>query len=84
MMKEVYSRTWFLEKKKDLENTKEVVNEFKRRMNAEVRTQKKLEMIEERDFKKEELLKKYIVKILYGWNNRKFEKEYLRNLERNW
>jgi len=41
-------------------------------------------MIEERDFKKEELLKKYIVKILYGWNNRKFEKEYLRNLERNW
>jgi len=37
-MKEVYSRTWFLEKKKDLENTKEVVNEFKRRINAEVRT----------------------------------------------
>ena len=41
-------------------------------------------MIEERDFKKEKLLKKYIVKILYGWNDRKFEKEYLRNLERNW
>ena len=31
-----------------------------------------------------ELLEKYIAKLLYGWNDGKFEKEYLKKLERNW
>jgi len=39
---------------------------------------------EERDFRRGELLEKYIAKILYKWDNGKFEKEYLRKLERNW
>jgi len=30
------------------------------------------------------LPEKYIAKILYKWNNGKFEEEYLRKLERNW
>ena len=30
------------------------------------------------------MLGKYIVKILFGWNNRKLEDEYLKKLERNW
>ena len=34
------------EKKEDLENTKKVVTEFEGRMNAEVRRQKKLEIVE--------------------------------------
>ena len=34
-------------------------------------------------FRKSELLEKYIVKILFGWNNRKFEDEYLKKLERS-
>ena len=41
-------------------------------------------MVEERDFKREELLEKYIAKILYKQDNRRFEKEYLRKLEKNW
>jgi len=41
-------------------------------------------MAEEKDFEREELLEKYMAKILYGWNDKKFEKEYLRKLERNW
>ena len=28
-------------------------------------------------FKRSELLEKYIVKILFGWNDRKFKNEYL-------
>ena len=40
-------------------------------------------MVEERDFRREKLLGKYMAKILYSWNNGKFEKEYLRKLERN-
>ena len=72
------------ERKEDLENAKEVVVEFEGRLNAEVRKQEKLDMAEERDFKRGELLEKYIEKMLYKWNNRKFENEYLRKLERSW
>ena len=66
---------------KDLENTKKV--EFEGRMSAEVRRQEKLDRIEERDFRREKLPGKYTVRILYRWNNGKFEEEYLRKLERN-
>jgi len=31
-----------------------------------------------------ELLGKYIVKLLYRWDDRKFEDEYLKILEKNW
>ena len=60
------------------------MEEFEGRMNAEVRKQEKLDMIEEKDFRRGELLGKYTVKILYRWDNGKFEEEYLRKLERNW
>ena len=35
-------------------------------------------------FQKRKLPRKYIAKIFYRWNNREFEKEYLKKLERNW
>ena len=44
---------------------KEVVAEFKERLNTEVRRQEKLNMVKERDFKRGELLGKYIAKMLY-------------------
>ena len=53
-------------------------------MNSEVRRQEKLDMVKERDFEREKLLRKYIMKILYKQNNRQIEAEYLRKLERNW
>jgi len=57
-----------------------VVAEFKRRINTEVRRQKKLNIVEERDFRRGELPGKYTAKMLY---DRKFEDEYLNKLERN-
>ena len=57
--------------------------EFKKRIIAEIR-QEKLDIVKERDFRRGELLKKYIAKVLYSWDNRKFGEEYLKNLERNW
>jgi len=57
-----------------------VVVEFEERLSAEVKKQEKLELVEEQDFRRGELPEKYIVKILYEWNN---EEEYLRKLERN-
>jgi len=48
-----------------LENTKEAVVEFEERLSAEVRRQEKLNIVEEKDFKRRELLEKYIVMMLY-------------------
>jgi len=53
-------------------------------MSTEVRRHKKLDMAEEKYFRRGELLGKYTEKMLYKWNNRKFENKYLKRLERNW
>ena len=60
------------------------MNEFEGRMSTEVRRQEELEKAEEKDFRREELSGKYMTKMLYGWDNRKFEEEYLRKLKTNW
>ena len=73
--------TW--EKEKNLENVRKAVEEFEGRMSAEVRKEK-LDRRKERNFRRKELLGKYMAKILYRWNDGKFEEEYLRKLERNW
>ena len=36
------------------------------------------------EFKRGELPGRYIVKLLYEWDNKKFDEEYLKKLERNW
>ena len=41
------------------------MEEFKERMSTEVRRQEKLNMIEEKDFRREELPGKYMAKMLY-------------------
>ena len=70
-------------KKEDLENTKEVVAEFERRISIEVKKQEKLNLVEEQDYRRGKLPGKYMAKMLYEQNNRKFKKEYLKKLERN-
>ena len=72
------------ERKEDPQNTKEVVVEFEGRLNAEIRRQDKLEVAEKRDFRRGELPGKYMAKMLYRWDDGKFEDEYLKRLERNW
>jgi len=74
--------TW--ERRKALENARKALEEFEGRMNAEVRRQEKLDVAEEKDFRRGELPEKFMAKMLYGWDDGKFEKEYLRKLERNW
>ena len=60
------------------------MEEFEGRMNTEVRKQEKIDMAEERDFRRGELPGKFMVRMLYRWNDKKFKEEYLRKLERNW
>ena len=79
--------TW--EKEEDLVNTRELVDEFEGRLNVEVRQQEKIEVGKEvkgnpgvEKYRRSELLGKYMAKLLYGWDDGKFEK-YLRKLEKN-
>ena len=53
-----------------------LVAKFKERLSTEVKKQEKLDIVKEWDFRREELLEKYVAKILYRWDNEK--------LERNW
>jgi len=73
-----------MEKRKGLGNIKKALEEFKGRMNTEVRMQEKLDRVEEKDFRRGELPGKYMAKMLYRWDNGKFKEEYLKKLERNW
>ena len=36
------------------------------------------------EFRRGELPEKYMAKLLYGWDDKKFNEEYLKKLERNW
>jgi len=85
----VENNTW--EKGEDLGNAKELVDEFEGRLNAEVRQQEKVEVRGEikgnpgaEKYRRNKLPGKYTAKLLYGWDNGKFEEEYLRKLEKNW
>ena len=69
--------TW--ERRENLKNTEKLIEEFKKG-GIEVRRQEG----EVEEYRRMELLGKYTAKLLYGWDNRKFENEYLTKLERNW
>jgi len=43
-----------------------------------------LNIVEERDVRREVLLGKFMAKMLYRWDDERFEEEYLRKLEWNW
>ena len=49
----------------NLENIKEIVTKFERRLSVEVRRQEKTEKIEDQDFERGELPEKYIAFLLY-------------------
>ena len=69
--------TW--ERKENLKNAEELIEEFKQ---EEVTVRRQIG--EEKEYKRMELPGKYTAKLLYGWNDRRFEEEYLNKLEKNW
>ena len=71
--------TW--EKKENLKNAEGALKGFEERMNVEVRRQEKIDIAEERDFRREELLGKFMARMLYRWDNRKFKEKYLKKVE---
>ena len=68
--------TW--ERRENLKNAEELIEEFERG-GIEVRRQEG----EVDEYRRMELPGKYMAKLLYGWDDRKFEEEYLNKLEKN-
>ena len=68
--------TW--ERRENLKNAEELIEEFERGR-VEVRRQEG----EVDEYRRIELLEKYMAKLLYGWDDQKFEEEYLNKLEKN-
>ena len=74
--------TW--ERRENLKNVEELIEEFEKG-GVEVRWQEKVEKKKELDeYRRMELPGKYTVKLLYGWDDKEFEEEYLKKLEKNW
>jgi len=74
----------------NLKNMMEKVEEFKKgRFEEEIqrikiKRGKEMKLNPEaEEFKRGELPGRYTAKLLYGWNDKKFDKEYLKKLERN-
>ena len=75
----------------NLKNVMKKVEEFEKGkfneeiQRIEVKKEKKIKLNPEAEkFKREELPERYTAKLLYRWDDKKFDKEYLKKLERNW
>jgi len=78
----VEADTW--ESRENLENAKELVEEFRReyREEAEELRQQELEE-EEREFSWE-LLREFTAKLLYGWGKKRYKREREKMWDENW
>ena len=75
----------------NLKNAIEKVEEFEKRRFEEEIQRIKIKRGKEmklnpkvEEFKRGKLPERYTVKLLYGWDDKKFDEEYLKKLERNW
>ena len=71
--------TW--EKEGNLGNVREAVEDYEKEYEKIAR---RIREKEDKAYSRSELLERYTAKVLYGWDDRKFEREYLKKLERNW
>jgi len=71
--------TW--EPRENLGNAKDLVKRFKEEYSKEVGWTKSKNIKEDR---KGKLLGKYMAKLLYRWDDKRFNREYWEQLEKNW
>ena len=67
------------ERRENLKNAEELIKEFEK---GEIEVRQQVE--EEGEYKRMELQGKYTAKLLYGWDDQRFEEKYLNKLEKNW
>jgi len=71
--------TW--KKESNLGNAREAVEEYKKEYE---RMARRIREEEDRAYSRSELPGRYTTKVLYRWDDGRFEKEYLEKLEKNW
>jgi len=77
------SDTW--KRKENLENTKEAVEGFEREYQKDIEDVRRQEKEDNRGiFAREELPRIFMAKKLFGWSDKRYNKEYWRRLEKNW
>ena len=74
--------TW--ENRENLENAKELVEEFKREYKEEVKELRQQELEEEEREFSWELPREFIVKLIYEWGKRRYEREREKRWDENW
>ena len=79
-MERIYGGRRYLGEERNLKNAEELIEEFEQ---GEVVVRRQVEE-KEGEYKRMELPGKYTAKLLYGWDDQRFEEEYLNKLEKNW
>jgi len=77
----VESDTW--EGRENLENAKEVVEEFEKEYQRDIEDMVRQER-KERTFQRRELPGRFTAKKLYGWSDKRYDQEYWERMEKNW
>jgi len=74
--------TW--ESRENLENAKELVEEFERIYREEVEELRQQKQEEEEKKFRWELPREFTAKLLYGWGKRKYKREREKRWDKNW
>jgi len=77
----VESDTW--EKRENLENMKEAIEEFEKEYQQDMEDIAKQEY-EKETFRRGELPRQFTARKLFGWSDKSYNQEYWGRLERNW
>ena len=72
------------ENRENLENAKELVEEFERKYKEEAEELRRQELEEEEKEFCRELPREFMAKLLYGWGRKRYEKERERRWDENW
>ena len=75
------SDTW--ERRENLENAKEIVEEFEKEYWRDIEDMARQECKEEM-FQQRELPGRFTAKMLYGWSDKRYDQEYWGRLKKNW
>jgi len=70
--------------RKNLGNTKELVEEFEREYGKEAEELRQQELEEEEKEFSQELPREFMAKLLYGWGKRRYKREREKRWDKNW
>jgi len=74
--------TW--ENRENLENVKELVEEFEKEYREEAKELRQQELKEEKREFSQELSREFMAKLLYRWGKKRYENENERRWDKNW